>query len=118
MKISEILNQQKEICEKYGVEFQTLDFDLKLGVADNYFEGNLPLNGLRIKQENGTCGWYLWAGEEFLDDEDFFKPLHVYHLIEKKPEIIKYLALPEGWRFLAANDYEDVWFDENLLKAD
>jgi hypothetical protein len=26
-----------------------------------------------------------------------------------------YLALPPGWRFLIAPDYEDVWFDESLL---
>lgn len=114
----EIEKQQKEICEKYKVPFQHLDFNLKLGIADNYFEGIFPLNGLRQKQENGTCGWYLWAGEEFLEDEDFFKPLHVYHLAEKKPEIIKYPALPEGWRFLVAENYEDVWFDENLIKLE
>jgi hypothetical protein len=116
MKMFEIETAQRKICEKYGVEFHPLDFNLKLGIADNYFEGILPLNGLRHPQENGTCGWYLWAGEEFSEDEDFFKPLHVYHLIEKKPEIIKYLALPEGWRFLFAGNYEDVWFDANLLK--
>ena len=116
MKMSEIEIQQKEICQKYNVEFQRLDFNLKLGIADNYFQGILPLNGLRHPQENGTCGWFLWASEDFSEADDFFKPLHVYHLIEKKPEIIKYLALPEGWRFLVAGEYEDVWFDENLLK--
>ncbi|WP_443019960.1 immunity protein Imm33 domain-containing protein [Shewanella sp. OMA3-2] len=24
---------------------------------------NLPINGLRHKAENGTCGWYIWCGE-------------------------------------------------------
>lgn len=115
MNMADIENEQKEICKKYGVEFHSLDFSLTLGVANNYFEGVLPLNGLRILQENETCGWYLWAGEIFSEDSDFFKPLHAFHLIEKKPEILKYLALPKGWRFLVAGDYEDVWFDENLL---
>lgn len=113
-----IENQQKEVCRKYNVEFQPLDFNLKLGIADNFTQEVMPLNGLRHPQENGTCGWYLWAGEKWSEDDKFFKPLHAYHLIEKIPEVIKYLALPEGWRFLVASDYEDVWFDENLLNIE
>ena len=62
-----------------------------------------------------TCGWYLWADEEMSEDDDFFKPMHVYHLIERCPNVVKYLALPPGWRFLLAGDHEDVWFDAKLL---
>ncbi|WP_438268855.1 immunity protein Imm33 domain-containing protein [Paraburkholderia youngii] len=29
---------------------------------------------------------------------------------------VRYLALPPGWRVLLAPDYEDVWFDGELLK--
>lgn len=116
MKLFDFEREQKEICRKYKADFQLLDFNLKLGISDNFFKDFLPLNGLRQKQENGTCGWYLWAGEEMSEDKDFFKSLHVYHLIQKKPEVIKFLALPEGWRFLVTSNYEDVWFDENLLE--
>jgi hypothetical protein len=28
----------------------------------------------------------------------------------------KYLGLALGWRFLIAPEYEDVWYDTNLLK--
>jgi hypothetical protein len=109
--------EQKEVCRRFGVVYESLDFNLKLGVSDNFFSGALPLNGLRHIQEPETCGWYLWAGEEFSEDADFFKPLHVYHLLERTPEVLKYLALPEGWRFLVAGEYEDVWFDEKLLEG-
>ncbi len=27
------------------------------------------------------------------------------------PEVLPYLALPPGWRFLIADGYEDGWFD-------
>ena len=30
-------------------------------------------------------------------------------------QIEKYLALPEGFRFLVAGDYEDVWQDKGLI---
>jgi hypothetical protein len=112
-----ITNEQIEICRKYGVECQPLDTVLKLGVSDNFFSGVLPLNGLRHPQEHDTCGWYLWAGEEMSAAEDFFKPMHVYHLIKRCPNTLKYLALPAGWRFLVAGDYEDVWFDAKLLEV-
>lgn len=112
-----IVQEQIEVCRGYGVEYQPLDFGLKLGVSENFFSGVLPLNGLRHPQDYPTCGWYLWASEQFSEADDFFQSLHVFHLVERCPKIIKYLALPVGWRFLIANDYEDVWFDENLLNV-
>lgn len=113
--IEEIKESQKKICQKYGAIYHPLDFGLKLGIADDFFSGTLPLNGLRIPPEGNTCGWYLWAGGEMSRDDDYFKPMHAIHLIEKCPKIIPFLALPAGWRFLLANDYEDVWFDEKML---
>jgi hypothetical protein len=108
---------QIEICRKYKAEYQPLDLGLKLGVSNSFFSGVLQLNGLRHPQERGTCGWYLWAGEEISEAEDFFKPMHVYHLAERCPGVVKYLALPAGWRFLVAGDYEDAWFDAELLEV-
>lgn len=108
------MSNQKEICEKYNVSSFLCQSDDKLGIAIETI-GQLPINGLRCTPENGTCGWYLWCGEEFSNDPDFFKPLHVSHIENYIPEIKKYLALPPGYRFLVAGDYEDVWHDPNLI---
>jgi hypothetical protein len=86
-----------------------------VGISLNVKNGLQPINGLRHPPEGDTTGWYIWAGEDFSDDPDFFVPLHVKHLNEWCPEIVKYLGLPPGWRFLIANDYEDVWEDPSLL---
>lgn len=107
---------QKEICKKYAAQFTPLNLNLKLGISDDFLSGKLPLNGLRHPPENGTCGWFLWAGEDLSTDKNYFKPLHTVHLIEKCPSILKFLGLPPGWRFLVAGDYEDVWFDEKLFE--
>ncbi|TKD62293.1 hypothetical protein [Flavobacterium sp. ASW18X] len=73
-----------------------------------------PLNGLRHPNHGNMCGWYIWSGE-WSNKSDFFKPLCAEHLIEQKPEIIQYLALDIGFRFLSSQDnYEDIWFDENI----
>ena len=58
---------------------------------------------------------YIWAGEHMSTEDDFFKPLHVDHLGEWGPQVLKYLGLSPGWRFLIAGEYEDVWFDPEGL---
>lgn len=73
------------------------------------------MNGLRHPPQGDTVGWYIWAGEELSQEPDFFQPRHVEHLNEWCPAVISYLGLAPGWRFLLANDYEDVWYDESLL---
>jgi len=87
-----------------------------VGISKNFFSGALPLNGLRYLQEGDSCGWFLWAGEELSEERDFFEVWHAHHLIERRADIAKYLGLAPGWRFLIADDYEDVWFDSKLLE--
>ncbi|PFU44221.1 lipoyl synthase [Bacillus cereus] len=112
------IKNQISICEKYGAEYVESPNDLKLGIAQNMRSGIVPINGLRMSVEKGTTGWYIWAGEEMRIEPDFFLPLHVQHIDEWAPEIKKYLGLPPGWRFLIAGNYEDVWYDPDLLNED
>jgi hypothetical protein len=85
-----------------------------VGISLDVKSGIMPLNGLRHHPVGGTSGWYIWAGEYSAAD-DFFKPLHANHLSGWLPAVEPYLALAPGWRFLIADDYQDVWFDKNLL---
>lgn len=107
---------QREVCERFSAPYYGCDLNLKVGVSRNVKDGVRPLNGLRNRQENGTCGWYIWAGEEFSQASDFFLPLHAAHLEQWAPLVMKYLGLPPGWRFLITERYEDVWEDQDLLK--
>lgn len=52
-----------------------------------------------------------------LEADEFFNVLCASHLHERCPEILKYLGLAPGWRFLVAPGYEDVWYDANLLNV-
>jgi len=76
----------------------------------------MPVHGLRHPENGHTNGWFIWAGE-YSEADDFFMALHETHLEEVCPMILKYLALPPGWRFLCDGKYEDVWFDESLLQV-
>ena len=114
-KNSAMSAEQEALCSKYRVDGLGAPGDLKGGVARNVREGIEPINGLRHFPEGDTTGWYIWAGEDYSEDPDFFLPLHVSHLHEWCPEVMKFLALPPGWRFLKAGEYEDVWYDPDLL---
>jgi hypothetical protein len=111
-------NDQRIVCQTFGSAYIPALDHQKVGVSRNIQTGIVPLNGLRHPPTGDTTGWYLWAGEELPSDEDFFLPLHVSHLGEWCPEIVKFLALEPGWRFLKDGEYEDVWFDPSLVRVD
>ena len=115
MKDVTIEISQLKLCRKYDAKFCSSPIHHKIGIALNIREGVLPINGLRHPPDGDSTGWFIYGGEELSSDEDFFKPLHVEHIGDWCPQIRKYLGLAPGWRFLIADDYEDVWFDSSLL---
>jgi hypothetical protein len=111
-------SEQAKVCSKFNADYEPIEPDSKLGVAMNVRSDLRPINGLRHPPKGDTSGWYLWAGEELSGSPDFFQPLHAAHISEWNSMVEKYLALPPGWRFIVAEDYEDVWFDATLLDVD
>ena len=106
---------QRKICEHHNAVFVPACDSVNSGFALRT-EGHLPINGLRYPATPDTTGWYLWCGETYSDDKDFFQPVHTIHLYEKYPTVAQLLGLPPGYRFLAVGDYLDVWLDPNLLQ--
>ena len=98
------------------MDYHRLDWWLKIGLHSSAFTNDLPLNGLRHPEQNGTSGWYIWAGEHFPTEDTAFEPYHGAHLIQSCPVAVPFLGLPPGYRFLVAPDFEDVWFDPSLLE--
>ncbi len=114
----DVLELQRAVCDQHAAPFTPCAPSTKIGISATALRGDLPLNGLRHPPENGTSGWYIWGGEELSTAPDFFKPMHIHHLSDQCPEILPYLALPPGWRFLVAPGVEDVWFDKSLLQPE
>jgi hypothetical protein len=99
---------------KYKCAFLEADENSKVGLALSTL-GKLPINGLRHPSTENMSGWFIWCGTELSEDREFFAPPHVWHLEEKCLEVLEFLGLPAGYRFLLAGDYVDVWFDPELL---
>lgn len=110
------IDRQKEICEKYKSRWIPINKNLKVGASEKLMFD--PINGLRHPSDKGTTGWFIWTGE-YSGADNFFKPMCAEHLLQIKPQIIKYLGLNVGFRFLTDNNgYEDVWHDETLKRVD
>lgn len=114
---AEIEAIQRDVCVRVNAEYQASPPELKVGIAIETLD-LLPLNGLRHPPADGTTGWFIWGGERFSTDPQFFVPLHVAQLSEQCPDALPYLGLAPGWRFLIAPEYENVWFDASLLVLD
>jgi hypothetical protein len=110
----ELEEQQRNYCKQLDEPCIPLDPDSRVGIA-LATQGRLPINGLRHPPEGDMNGWYLWSGEEFPADDNAFSPVHPHHLVQLLPEVVKFLGLPPGYRFLVAGDVVDVWFDPSLL---
>ena len=108
---------QKRVCQNFEASFLPCDESLKIGISKDFDPRQFPINGLRHPPSGYTAGWYIWSGEHFSEAPDFFNAIHVWHLHERCPAIMKYLGLAPGWRFLIAPGWEDVWFDSNLLNV-
>jgi len=109
------VEQQKALCRKLNVAWTETEPNQLIGLADNI--ELIPIHGLRHPIESNSAGWYIWT-QEYSDNADFFKSVHSGHLVDIKPELLKYLGLPPGYRFLIDDaGYEDIWYDETLLNV-
>ena len=107
------IDRQKEICEKFQSKWNPINKILMIGIGSDL--NSDPIHGLRHPKEKGTTGWYIWTGE-YSESADFFKPICAKHLLQIRPDLIKYFGLDVGYRFLIdKKEYEDVWFDEKLI---
>ena len=114
-KYEDILRLQQELCKKFGSAMVLPDWDSKIGLAMDSL-GEMPITGVRTLPENGTDGWYIWGGE-YSSDPDFYQPVHLRHLIDILPQVLPYLALAPGHKFIIDNEgYEDVWYEPELLE--
>jgi hypothetical protein len=116
---TQIQQQQKAICEKLKIDWSPVDISSMVAFNESLLSETLPINGLRHLSTDKINGWYLWSGGDIPQHDDrFFKPIHIAHLIELRPAILKYLGLPAGWRFqIDDGGYEDLWYDSTILVA-
>src|SRR5690606_25720331 len=107
--LQELIAEQKLLCEEVGSTYIEVSGDDVIAVAVHTLNQD-PIVGIRKTPDPSTrVSWYIYAGEEVSSDADF-EILTVRELQDIAPEVLPYLALEQGFRFMIdADDYEDVW---------
>ncbi|MDM1486661.1 MULTISPECIES: hypothetical protein [Acinetobacter] len=107
--LAALIEEQQLLCEEFGSAYVEVSGDDVVAVAVQTLNKD-PIVGLRKKAEGDEqVAWYIYGGE--LGEEDAnFETMTVRELQDILPDVLPYLALEEGYRFMIdADDYEDVW---------
>lgn len=98
---------QKEVCDKFGMPAQMPEPIVALATES---VGQSPIYGTRVQIPEGcNVSWFIHCGE-YSEADDFYKPVHISHVIETLPQVLNYLCLPVGAKFIIDDSgYEDVW---------
>ncbi len=108
----EVVSEQEIICKKFHVQPLFPLFNQKIVISVGVYEG-LDVEAVRYPSPDHMTGWWLTT-ELYNGNTDSLNVVHYYHLAFSRPDIIKYLALPFGYRFIKDKEY-DIWFDDNVL---
>ena len=110
--LEELISEQKLLFEEFESSYIKVSGDDVVAVAVNTLNQE-PIVGIRKKPEaEENVAWFIYGGE-MGEGEDFFETMTVRELQDILPEVLPYLALAEGFRFMIdREDYEDVWKEE------
>ena len=106
--------EQHLVCHQYGAEFKPPRPDKLTVISQGVLEG-LPVQGVRYPAPDHMSGWWITT-DQYDGDINSLKNHHTYHVTAARPDLARYLALPEGFRF-DLSVKQDVWLDEKVANA-
>jgi hypothetical protein len=104
---------QHWVCSLYSAEFKAPRAKQLTVVSEGVLDG-LPLKAVRYPSPDHMSGWWL-VTELYDGNIKSLKNEHTFHVTAARPELAKFLALPNGFRF--HSHPEKVWFDEEVANA-
>lgn len=104
-----VVKGQSEICWQQNLVPLFPNFNQTVVISDGVYEGK-DIEGIRYDAPQNESGWYLIT-DDYNDDIKSLKVVHFYHVAFARPDILKYLALPFGYRFLMEGDKIEITKD-------
>ncbi|WP_077415941.1 hypothetical protein [Chryseobacterium sp. JV274] len=93
-----VVREQSEICRQHNFIPLFPNFNQSVVISDGVYEGK-NIEGIRYDSPQDESGWYLIT-DDYNDDIKSLKMVHFYHVAFARPDILKYLAIPFGYRFV------------------
>lgn len=110
----QVINDQEEECLKYGVSPLFPTFGQNIVISKGVYEG-MGVDAVRYPSPDHMTGW--WVTTDLYDDDlSSLMKVHFYHVAFKRPDLLRYFALPFGFRFYINNSENEIWFDEKALE--
>jgi len=106
---------QHETCRRFHSEFVPPRPDQLVVVSEGVFEGD-NVKVVRYSSPEHMSGWWM-VTDRYNGKIDSLRTEHLVHLTFVRPDLSKYIALSEGFRFDLTTQ-EDVWFDEAVLREE
>lgn len=98
----------------HEAEFKPPRSDKLTVISKGVLEG-LPVQAVRYPSPEHMSGWWITT-DQYDGNTKSLKHEHTYHVTAARPELAKYLALSEGFRF-DLSTREDVWRDEKVANV-
>ncbi|WP_200962478.1 immunity protein Imm33 domain-containing protein [Paenibacillus sp. Soil750] len=108
-----VVQEQKQECQENGATPKFPIFNQMIVISKGVYEG-LAVDAVRYPSPEHMSGWWLTT-DLYDDNVGSLMTVHYHHLAFKRPDLMKYFALPYGYRFNIAGKEQDVWFDENAI---
>jgi hypothetical protein len=110
----QVINEQADECSKHGVKPSFPNFGQNIVISKGVYEG-LGVDAVRYPSPDHMTGW--WVTTDLYDgDTDSLMKVHFFHVAFKRPDLMRYFALPFGFRFYINESENEIWFDENALR--
>lgn len=106
-----LISEQTEECKVQNTTPLFPLFSQMIVISEGVLEG-AAIEGVRYSSPQHMTGWWLKT-EHYNNDIKTLKTIHYSHLAFERPDIIKYLALSFGFRFLSETN--EIWFDKEVL---
>lgn len=105
-----VVRKQGELCWQQNLIPLFPNFNQSVVISDGVYEGK-DIEGIRYHSPQNESGWYLIT-DDYNDDIKSLKVVHFYHVAFARPDILKYLAIPFGYRFLMKEGNTTIIKDE------
>lgn len=86
------------VCRHWAAPYLPTDEQALVAISRLVFAGHLPVTGKRYESNGANSGWYFSAGDRREEVTDLVNE-HAVHLATVRPDLLRYLGLPVGWRF-------------------
>ena len=86
------------VCRRWAAPYLPADGQALVAISPLVLAGHMPVSGARYPSDGRNSGWIIWAGDRHEEVTDLIHE-HAAHLATLRPDLLRYLGLPVGWRF-------------------